>query len=582
MNKKIQFNEAEYNGEVNTNNQPHGKGIMKFNNGEIYEGLFDNGVRHGKGIYFWPDGKKYDGNFMKGEFSGRAIFSSIDNSYEGMFYKGQKNGNGKMVFGNGDFKEGVWKNNDFVEGKVIYSYENKNGLWKYEGQYKIGKRNGYGKLYKNNSLVFDGEFIDDEFGEGNHNVDVKLEDGTKITGDIKNGNGRKELPDGDYYEGTWSNWKFVEGKVRETNNKGYVYEGFYKNGNRNGYGKLIEPSGKLMYEGEFRNGSTLEDLNDKINKIKKFASENSFSENQGFFASLFGKKDDKSEEFYQNIIIDNLKSGKLKDAIQNFIYYYIKYIPIAKNNEDLFSQLLVKIKNDNRFNFAYKELVGIIHDHSSDLIKELFWDETYEQAIDFLKNERIIKKSSGKDFIGDKSVKYEIVASENAKAYFELKKKSFQLYLKLGLKNEVKNQKISYAISVIENTESEWLGWANYRKNNPVSTPQPASSETKNVEKKDTSIEKKKMETNKNNTIKTSVNEVKEEVSTYGRKMKDGMYGAEETAQQGFVSEPSCLKCGKKMKQGAKAIVTFSKIDWGTRVNRKQFCTWKCAEAYHN
>ena len=59
--------------------------------------------------------------------------------------------------------------------------------------------------------------------------------------------------------------------------------------------------------------------------------------------------------------------------------------------------------------------------------------------------------------------------------------------------------------------------------------------------------------------------------------------GAEETARAGFASEPSCFKCGKKMKSGAKAIVTFSKIDWtGIRVNRKQYCTWKCAEAYHN
>jgi hypothetical protein len=369
------------------------------------------------------------------------------------------------------------------------------------------------------------------------------------------------------------NWKFIEGKVRVTNSKGYLYIGDYKNSDRHGIGKLFEPSGKLMYEGEFRNGSTMDDLQVKIDKIKKFASNNSFNEKQGILSSLFGKKHGESEESYQNIINDNLKTGKLKEAIQNFIYYYLKYIPLAKNNEDLFNLLLIKLKNDSKFRFAYIDLVDIIHDHSSEVIKELWWDKTYDDAIEFIKNEKILKGSNGKDFIGEKAFETEIVTSEERKELFKIKKNYFKKYLEAGLRNENKIKKIKYTISIIEETESEWERWANYRRNLPS-------------KEKSTNINKEKVEIKKENkkdvSVQKSNNVEKENGSNYGRKMNDGMYGAEETARPGFEYEPTCLKCGKKMKRGAKAIVTFSKISWtGSRENRKQFCTWKCAEAYH-
>ena len=67
------------------------------------------------------------------------------------------------------------------------------------------------------------------------------------------------------------------------------------------------------------------------------------------------------------------------------------------------------------------------------------------------------------------------------------------------------------------------------------------------------------------------------------RKMKDGSLGEESNARPGLLSGPKCLTCGKQMKQGGRAIATYSSIDFiGNRKDRKQFCSWKCAEAHHN
>lgn len=65
--------------------------------------------------------------------------------------------------------------------------------------------------------------------------------------------------------------------------------------------------------------------------------------------------------------------------------------------------------------------------------------------------------------------------------------------------------------------------------------------------------------------------------------MKDGRQGEESKAIPGLFSDPKCLTCAKKLKSGSRAIATYSSIDFiGNRKDRKQFCSWKCAEAHHS
>lgn len=43
------------------NGKYHGNGVMKYKNGDIYEGEFEFGLKHGNGKYDWEDGDYYDG-----------------------------------------------------------------------------------------------------------------------------------------------------------------------------------------------------------------------------------------------------------------------------------------------------------------------------------------------------------------------------------------------------------------------------------------------------------------------------------------------------------------------------------------
>jgi hypothetical protein len=96
-----------YEGERNATGQPHGKGNMKFENGDyysgswfkgklhgsgsakflvdadsndykLYKGEFQNGKQHGFGKFTWPDGEFYDGQWQNGLFHGDGIYGTPD------------------------------------------------------------------------------------------------------------------------------------------------------------------------------------------------------------------------------------------------------------------------------------------------------------------------------------------------------------------------------------------------------------------------------------------------------------------------------------------------------------------------
>ena len=83
-----------YEGEWNNDNA-HGYGIMKSSNGNIYEGEWKNGKKDGKGkMTYHPDG----------------------NFYEGEWKNGKKDGKGKMTYPDGEYREGVWSNDNWGGG----------------------------------------------------------------------------------------------------------------------------------------------------------------------------------------------------------------------------------------------------------------------------------------------------------------------------------------------------------------------------------------------------------------------------------------------------------------------------------
>lgn len=97
----IEFYEnGYYLGEVNLNNQRHGRGFYQWNSGEIYIGQWQEGERTGLGKMYNIHGKL---------------------SYEGEYVNGKKHGKGSMYLDNGDMYKGDFKN-DLFNGTGTYTW----------------------------------------------------------------------------------------------------------------------------------------------------------------------------------------------------------------------------------------------------------------------------------------------------------------------------------------------------------------------------------------------------------------------------------------------------------------------------
>lgn len=145
INKTINYNNGTYTGEVNSNNEPHGHGVFKyangnvydgewingkqcghgvfnFTNGQVYDGEFKNGVRFGYGVYTWKSGDKYEGEWVDDDRCGYGVFTySNGNIYDGKWINGTQSGHGVFKFKDGRILEGEWTDGS-KEGEFIYTY----------------------------------------------------------------------------------------------------------------------------------------------------------------------------------------------------------------------------------------------------------------------------------------------------------------------------------------------------------------------------------------------------------------------------------------------------------------------------
>ena len=129
--------------------------------------------------------------------------------FSGKFVIIDKNGKGKEFRSNDDSL--------IFEGEYVNGIRNGKGKeynedieLMFEGEFVNGKRNGKGKQYDyDNKLIFEGEYLNGKIwnGKGYYN--------NKIVYELKNGNGI----------------------IKEYNNDDIMFEGEYKNGEKNGKGK---------------------------------------------------------------------------------------------------------------------------------------------------------------------------------------------------------------------------------------------------------------------------------------------------------------------------------------------------------
>ena len=94
---------SKYEGSVK-NGVPWGKGTLTYKNGDIYLGEFENGEKNGFGLLIFAEDDEDEAQL----------------TFRGIFENDQRQGNGTMIWKNGEKYVGNWKN-DQRSGQGSYS-----------------------------------------------------------------------------------------------------------------------------------------------------------------------------------------------------------------------------------------------------------------------------------------------------------------------------------------------------------------------------------------------------------------------------------------------------------------------------
>ena len=130
-----------YLGEYNAAGEFEGRGVMRYANGDVYEGEYKAGEKEGRGVFRRADGRVYEGEYKAGKKEGRGVFRNANGDvYEGEWKAGEKEGRGVYRFADGDVYDGEWKAGE-KEGRGVERYADgtvdsclyKPGTWSREG-----------------------------------------------------------------------------------------------------------------------------------------------------------------------------------------------------------------------------------------------------------------------------------------------------------------------------------------------------------------------------------------------------------------------------------------------------------------
>jgi hypothetical protein len=74
----LKYENGTYVGQVINAVTRHGRGVMKWTDGNMYEGEYRDGKRHGRGCMTWTDGSWYAGEWRDGCQNGRGVALHTD------------------------------------------------------------------------------------------------------------------------------------------------------------------------------------------------------------------------------------------------------------------------------------------------------------------------------------------------------------------------------------------------------------------------------------------------------------------------------------------------------------------------
>eukprot|EP00977_Amphora_coffeiformis_P021457 scaffold9369_cov182-Amphora_coffeaeformis.AAC.2 len=133
-----------------------GQGRLCNGGGDYYEGGLKNDHKHGRGVMRFADGRIFEGEYVNGQMvEGKMIYQD-GSTYSGSWVNGMRHGHGRCVFTDNSVYEGELKEGEFFgHGKMAWS----DGGW-YEGEFYNGEMQGFGKEVRpDGSLRHEGQWV---------------------------------------------------------------------------------------------------------------------------------------------------------------------------------------------------------------------------------------------------------------------------------------------------------------------------------------------------------------------------------------------------------------------------------------
>jgi hypothetical protein len=308
----------------------HGDGVFTFATGQKLQGEFRNdSIYNGTGAFVEPDGTVFEGSWKEGKRVGVGKYINVDGSVwegkltnevikDGTFTefiggaaltfevaRGTKTGKWKIVYANGDEREGVNKNLlHSTSGVFLSTRGNVN-----EGFFIDGRLHGAGKKTTPQGYVLEGEFVNGKILNG-HGTIVSSE-GHRYDGEFKNGRrdglGVFVSVDGSRHEGEFRGGKIFNGhgSVRLMVS-GDLFEGTWVEGKLHGPGKITYGSGGHVLEGEFRSGLIYNGKGSVLKHNKLFVGEWTNGVLNGPGSLTFVQNGKKKEGIFRNWILTKI------------------------------------------------------------------------------------------------------------------------------------------------------------------------------------------------------------------------------------------------------------------------------------
>ena len=84
-----QYKDSIYRGEINKKRKRHGKGVIVYDTGRIYEGDWGADKREGRGFELFSNGNTYQGEYGKGKAHGKGAYTwRTGEAYDGEWVGG--------------------------------------------------------------------------------------------------------------------------------------------------------------------------------------------------------------------------------------------------------------------------------------------------------------------------------------------------------------------------------------------------------------------------------------------------------------------------------------------------------------